>query len=150
MSCLGLLVLLKSDCEVFCTFPCSFSQGVTFTAVQRKYFNERKGLEYIQQLCAPEFSTVLMEVQAKYGAVLTGTLVEIPSCIIFNFQTSYLIRYYCLAAAAALLKYLEFVQNSVYAAKSLRVIFKGSEQTAMIDSASASHLELVVNSRDRR
>ncbi|CAG10584.1 unnamed protein product, partial [Tetraodon nigroviridis] len=97
--------------------------GVTFTAVQRKYFNEKKGLEYIQQLCAPEFSTVLMEVQTKY---------------------------YCLAAAAALLKYLEFIQNSVYAAKSLRVIFKGSEQTAMIDSASASNLELVVNNRDRR
>lgn len=68
--CVLLVVLLKSDCEVVCTFPCSFSQGVTFTAVQRKYFNERKGLEYIQQLCAPEFSTVLMEVQAKYGAVL--------------------------------------------------------------------------------
>lgn len=77
-------------------------------------------------------------------------LVEIASCNIFHFQTSCLIRYYCLAAAAALLKYLEFVQNSVYAAKSLRVIFKGSEQTAMIDSASASHLELVVNNRDRR
>lgn len=61
-----------------------------------------------------------------------------------------LIRYYCLAAAAALLKYLEFIQNSIYAAKSLRVIFKGSEQTAMIDSASASNLELVVNNRDHR
>uniref|UniRef100_A0A3Q3E6L5 MutS homolog 4 n=1 Tax=Labrus bergylta TaxID=56723 RepID=A0A3Q3E6L5_9LABR len=97
--------------------------GVAFTAIQRKYFNERKGLEYIQQLCAPEFSTVLMEVQAKY---------------------------YCLAAAAALLKYLEFIQNSVYAAKSLKVSFKGSEQTAMIDSASASNLELVVNNRDHR
>lgn len=55
-----------------------------------------------------------------------------------------------MAAAAALLKYLEFIQNSVYAAKSLRVIFKGSEQTAMIDSASASNLELVVNNRDHR
>lgn len=44
-----------------------FSQGVAFTAIQRKYFNERKGLEYIQQLCAPEFGTVLMEVQAKYA-----------------------------------------------------------------------------------
>ncbi|XP_077412106.1 mutS protein homolog 4 isoform X2 [Vanacampus margaritifer] len=98
-------------------------QGVAFTAVQRKYFNEKKGLEYIQQLCAPEFSTVLMEVHAKY---------------------------YCLAAAAALLKYLEFIQNSVYAAKSLKVIFKGSEQTAMIDSASASNMELVVNNRDHR
>ncbi|XP_034433272.1 mutS protein homolog 4 isoform X3 [Hippoglossus hippoglossus] len=99
-------------------FPC-----VAFTAIQRKYFNERKGLEYIQQLCAPEFGTVLMEVQAKY---------------------------YCLAAAAALLKYLEFIQNSVYAAKSLKVSFKGSEQTTMIDSASATNLELVVNNRDHR
>lgn len=43
-----------------------FCQGVSFTAIQRRYFNEKKGLEYIQQLCAPEFSTVLMEVQAKY------------------------------------------------------------------------------------
>nr|XP_057947265.1 mutS protein homolog 4 isoform X4 [Doryrhamphus excisus] len=98
-------------------------QGVAFTAIQRKYFNEKKGLEYIQQLCAPEFSTVLMEVQAKY---------------------------YCLASAAALLKYLEFIQNSVYATKSLKVSFKGSEQTAMIDSASASNMELVVNNRDHR
>lgn len=62
----------------------------------------------------------------------------------------FVIRYYCLAAAAALLKYLEFVQNSVYAAKSLRVSFQGSEQTAMIDSASACNLELVVNNRDHR
>ncbi|XP_055016798.1 mutS protein homolog 4 [Boleophthalmus pectinirostris] len=96
---------------------------VAFTAVQRRYFNERKGLEYIQQLCALEYSTVLMEVQSKY---------------------------YCLAAAAALLKYLEFIQNSVYAPKSLKVSFKGSERTAMIDSASASNLELAVNNRDHR
>ncbi|XP_036397399.1 mutS protein homolog 4 [Megalops cyprinoides] len=98
-------------------------QSVAFTAIQRKYFNERKGMEYIQQLCAPEFGTVLMEVQAKY---------------------------YCLAGAAALLKYFEFVQNSVYAPKSLKVSFKGSEQTAMIDSTSARNLELVVNNRDSR
>uniref|UniRef100_A0A4W5JMF8 MutS homolog 4 n=1 Tax=Hucho hucho TaxID=62062 RepID=A0A4W5JMF8_9TELE len=98
-------------------------QSVAFTAIQRKYFNERKGLEYIQQLCAPEYSTVIMEVQAKY---------------------------YCLAAAAALLKYFEFIQNSIYAPKSLKVSFKGSEHTAMIDSASATNLELVVNNRDHR
>nr|XP_015205697.1 PREDICTED: mutS protein homolog 4 isoform X2 [Lepisosteus oculatus] len=98
-------------------------QNISITAVQRKYFNEGKGLEYIQQLSAPEFSTVLMEVQAKY---------------------------YCLAAAAALLKYFEFMQNAVYAPKSLKVSFKGSEQTAMIDSSSARNLELVVNNRDPR
>ncbi|XP_074517293.1 mutS protein homolog 4 isoform X2 [Sebastes fasciatus] len=48
--------------------------GVAFTAIQRKYFNERKGLEYIQQLCAPEFGTVLMEVQAKSEHTLLGVL----------------------------------------------------------------------------
>ncbi|XP_069835546.1 mutS protein homolog 4 isoform X2 [Dendropsophus ebraccatus] len=98
-------------------------RDVSFTTVQRRYFNESKGLEYIEQLCAPEFSTVLMEVKSKY---------------------------YCLAAVAALLKYLEFIQNSVYAPKSLRFRFQGSEQTAMIDSASAQNLELLVNIRDSR
>ncbi|XP_068095301.1 mutS protein homolog 4 isoform X2 [Hyperolius riggenbachi] len=98
-------------------------KDVSFTAVQRKYFNETKGLEYIEQLCAPEFRTVLMEVQSKY---------------------------YCLAAVAALLKYIEFIQNSVYAPKSLKFRFQGSEKTAMIDSASAQNLELLVNNRDSR
>ncbi|KAM6122485.1 LOW QUALITY PROTEIN: mutS protein homolog 4-like, partial [Pterocles gutturalis] len=96
--------------------------NVTFTTVQRKYFNETKGLEYIEQLCV-EFSTIFMEVQSKY---------------------------YCLAAAAALLKYVEFIQNSVYAPKSLKVRFQGSEKTAMIDSSSAQNLELVINNRDSR
>ncbi|ETE62502.1 hypothetical protein L345_11741, partial [Ophiophagus hannah] len=96
-------------------------KNVTFTTVQRKYFNETKGLEYIEQLGTPEFSTVLMEVQSKY---------------------------YCLAAVAALLKYVEFIQNSVYAPKSLKIRFHGSEQTAMIDSTSALNLELITNNRD--
>ncbi|KAM9542038.1 mutS protein homolog 4 isoform 5-T5 [Guaruba guarouba] len=98
-------------------------KNVTFTTVRRKYFNETKGLEYVEQLCASEFSTVFMEVQSKY---------------------------YCLAAAAALLKYVEFIQNSVYAPKSLKVRFQGSEKTAMIDSSSAQNLELVINNRDSR
>lgn len=42
-----------------------FFQNVNFTTIQRKYFNETKGLEYIEQLCIAEFSTVLMEVQSK-------------------------------------------------------------------------------------
>ncbi|XP_069934341.1 mutS protein homolog 4 [Oryctolagus cuniculus] len=98
-------------------------KNVNFTTVQRKYFNETKGLEYIEQFCTAEFSTVLMEVQSKY---------------------------YCLAAVAALLKYVEFIQNSVYAPKSLKICFQGSEQTAMIDSSSAQNLELLVNNQDYR
>ncbi|NXN91341.1 MSH4 protein, partial [Rhinopomastus cyanomelas] len=98
-------------------------KDVTFTTVQRKYFNETKGLEYIEQLCASEFSTISIEVQSKY---------------------------YCLAAAAALLKYVEFIQNSVYAPKSLKMRFQGSEKTAMIDTSSVQNLELVINNRDSR
>nr|XP_020758656.1 mutS protein homolog 4 isoform X1 [Odocoileus virginianus texanus] len=98
-------------------------KNVNFTTIQRKYFNETKGLEYIEQLCIAEFSTVLMEVQSKY---------------------------YCLAAVAALLKYVEFIQNSVYAPKSLKICFQGSEQTAMIDSSSAQNLELLINNQDSR
>ncbi|XP_031231776.1 mutS protein homolog 4 isoform X2 [Mastomys coucha] len=40
-------------------------KNVSFTTVQRKYFNETKGLEYIEQLCIAEFSSVLMEVQSS-------------------------------------------------------------------------------------
>uniref|UniRef100_A0AAA9SGV3 MutS protein homolog 4 n=1 Tax=Bos taurus TaxID=9913 RepID=A0AAA9SGV3_BOVIN len=98
-------------------------KNVNFTTIQRKYFNETKGLEYIEQLCIAEFNTVLMEVQSKY---------------------------YCLAAVAALLKYVEFIQNSVYAPKSLKICFQGSEQTAMIDSSSAQNLELLINNQDSR
>ncbi|XP_059780565.1 mutS protein homolog 4 isoform X1 [Balaenoptera ricei] len=98
-------------------------KNVNFTTVQRKYFNETKGLEYIEQLCITEFNTVLMEVQSKY---------------------------YCLAAVAALLKYVEFIQNSVYAPKSLKICFQGSEQTAMIDSSSTQNLELLINNQDSR
>lgn len=89
--------------------------------VQRKYFNETKGLQYVKQLCAVPYESVEMEVRSKY---------------------------YCLAATAALLKYIEYIQNSVYAPSSLRFIFSGSEKTAMIDVTTAVNLELLENLRD--
>lgn len=57
---LGKCIKLKIYFEIKISF-----QYVNFTTVQRKYFNETKGLEYIEQLCVAEFSTVLMEVQSK-------------------------------------------------------------------------------------
>ncbi|XP_014681092.1 PREDICTED: mutS protein homolog 4-like [Priapulus caudatus] len=95
----------------------SFSDRVIST-VQRKYFNESKGLQYIRHLCLPEHSSVQLEVSQKY---------------------------YCLAAAAALLKYVEFIQNTVYAPESLKVAFCGSEHTTMIDATTATNLELICN-----
>eukprot|EP00731_Ephydatia_muelleri_P017612 Em0010g710a len=94
---------------------------INLSTVQRKYFNEGKGLQYIKDLCVPEFNTVEMEVANKY---------------------------YCLAATAALLKYVEFIQNIVYAPSSVKVVFRGSEQTAMIDVSTARNLELITNARD--
>ena len=49
-----------------------------------------------------------------------------------SYMLENLFRYYCLAATAALLKYVEFIQNIVYAPNSLKVVFRGSEQTTMI------------------
>ncbi|XP_028395701.1 mutS protein homolog 4-like [Dendronephthya gigantea] len=95
--------------------------NVSLSTVQRKYFNESQGLQYIKQLCVPEFNAVEMEVSSKY---------------------------YCLATASALLKYVEFIQNLVYAPGSLRIVFKGSEQTTMIDASTARNLELVLNARN--
>ena len=63
------------------------------------------GLQVIKHLCLPEYRTVEMEVRAKY---------------------------YCLATSAALIKYVEYIQNIIYAPNSLQVVFKGSEQTTMI------------------
>ncbi|CAB4028963.1 mutS homolog 4-like, partial [Paramuricea clavata] len=57
-------------------------------------------------------------------------------------------KYYCLATASALLKYVEFIQNIVYAPGSLKIVFKGSEQTTMIDAATARNLELILNARN--
>jgi hypothetical protein len=42
------------------------------------------------------------------------------------------IRFYALAAAAALLKYIEFVRNVLFAPKSLKVEYQGSQNTMVI------------------
>jgi DNA mismatch repair protein MSH4 len=57
-------------------------------------------------------------------------------------------KYYCLATAAALLKYVEFIQNAVYAPNSLKITYQGPDQTTMIDVVTAKNLELLGNIRD--
>ena len=43
---------------------------------------------------------------------------------------------------------MEFIQNIVYAPNSLKIVFKGSEQTTMIDVATTRNLELICNARN--
>ncbi|GFT87305.1 mutS protein homolog 4 [Nephila pilipes] len=107
----------KLLCRIRELFP-----EMTTVTVQRKYFNETRGLQYIQELCASEYKTVEIEVSPKY---------------------------YCLAACAALLKYFEFKQNVTYATNSLKVVYCTSADTTMISMATARHLELVTNELDK-
>ncbi|KAG8183749.1 hypothetical protein JTE90_029330 [Oedothorax gibbosus] len=98
-----------------------FPDIVTVT-VQRKYFNEARGLQCVQELCAPDYKTVETEVSPKY---------------------------YCLAACSALLKYVEFKQNITYALNSLKIVYCTSADTTMISNATARSLELVTNELGR-
>ncbi|XP_018317051.1 mutS protein homolog 4 [Mycetomoellerius zeteki] len=92
--------------------------ALNITPISRVHFNESTGMERVRTLCAREYSTVELIVKQKY---------------------------YALAAAAALLKYVEYVQHMVYAPKSMRIEFQGSPNTTMIDIESARSLELVVS-----
>ena len=67
-----------------------------------------------------------------------------------HFKAKFLFRYYCLAAASALIRYVEVIQNSLYAPQSLSIVYRGSEQTTLIDSKTASILELLVNLEDSK
>ncbi|XP_018342964.1 PREDICTED: mutS protein homolog 4-like [Trachymyrmex septentrionalis] len=92
--------------------------ALNITPISRIHFSESTGMERVRTLCAREYSTVELIVKQKY---------------------------YALAAAAALLKYVEYIQHMVYAPKSMRIEFQGSPNTTMIDIESARSLELVVS-----
>ncbi|XP_056009857.1 mutS protein homolog 4-like isoform X2 [Ostrea edulis] len=98
-------------------------QNSNIATVQRKYFNETKGLQCVKQLCVSDFNSVVMELTNKY---------------------------YCLAAVAALVKYVEFTQNMILAPTSINVTFSGCENTTMIDATTAVNLELLQNIRDSK
>jgi DNA mismatch repair protein MSH4 len=75
----------------------------------------------VEKLAAPEFRTVLFEASEKY---------------------------YALAATAALLQYVQHIQNTIFARESLRVHFCHLDKTTMIDASSVKHLELLQSARD--
>ncbi|GFS09743.1 MutS protein homolog 4-like [Elysia marginata] len=94
---------------------------VTVSSVQRRYFNESKGLQCVKHLCATEYKSIELQISSKY---------------------------YCLATAAALLKYVEHIQNIIFAPSSLKVVFKACDHITMIDAATVKNLELLQNLQD--
>ncbi len=62
----------------------------SITQVHRKYFSDSRGLQMIKHLVVPEYASVELQLRHKY---------------------------YALSAASCLLKYVEFVENTLYAPK---------------------------------
>ncbi|KAL0882963.1 hypothetical protein ABMA27_016456 [Loxostege sticticalis] len=89
---------------------------INLTSVQRRHFNDAAGRQQIQTLCAPQYSAVYLQVLPKF---------------------------YALTAAAAVLKYVEYIQCVVFARESLKIEYHSSENTMIIDVGTATQLELV-------
>ena len=84
--------------------------------IHRKYFNESKGILAIKQFMVPEISSVEMQFHNKF---------------------------YCLAAANALLKYVEFTHKFSFSRHSLKVDYQVADKSTVIDPATAEHIELM-------
>ncbi|XP_046389737.1 mutS protein homolog 4-like [Ischnura elegans] len=91
---------------------------INIVCVQRRHFNDAQGRKLVNLLCAPEYASVELLLSHKF---------------------------YALSAAAALLKYVEYIQNLIFAPKSLKVEYQGSQNTTVIDVDTALRLELVAS-----
>lgn len=79
--------------------------NVQVVPIERKVFNEAQGFQKLKALAAEEFGPIVQAITNKY---------------------------YCLSSCCALLKYIELVHPMIFAPKSLRIVFQGSDQTCMI------------------
>ncbi|KAI8907003.1 muts-like protein 4, isoform CRA_a [Powellomyces hirtus] len=92
---------------------------VDVVPISRKYFNDNLGTDYIRQY----------ELEDDSGTVVSAVAEKV----------------YCLAATAALLKYVQSQQNILFANRSVRFKYEVIEGSMMIDPNTARNLELVVN-----
>ncbi|KAB8336842.1 hypothetical protein FH972_021150 [Carpinus fangiana] len=96
----------------------------TLTLLDRKYWAESAGLEYIQQLS-------FAEDVAAVKAAIAG-------------------NYFAVCCVAATLKYIEHSLGKTFAYHSLRIKFEPSEGAMMIDISTIHALELIQNLEDAR
>ncbi|RZF42657.1 hypothetical protein LSTR_LSTR001452 [Laodelphax striatellus] len=91
---------------------------VNLTSVQRRYFNEREGLNLVQRLCLEDYSTIELIVKHKF---------------------------YALAALAALITFIEHSHSMIFSKKSLKIQYQNAEEVMSIDLDTAKRLELVLS-----
>ena len=76
----------------------SFPQ-IDFKAFDRRFFNEKKGLEFVQTLCYKEYTWVDIELEAKYyslsscGALLQYIFTE-KKVFFIEFSANHYLYYY--------------------------------------------------------
>ena len=102
----------------------NFNDKINLTKVERKFFNDECGWKCVQNLCHQLYQSKI-EIETKD-------------------------KYYCLSALAALIKYIEYIENITFTANSLKISYTGSEQTMLIDPLTAKNLELIVNEIDAK
>ncbi|GLV43206.1 spellchecker1 [Carabus blaptoides fortunei] len=90
--------------------------NLTVSSVSRSAFRSNRGLSYVKSLCAPEFKSVTLVIREKF---------------------------YALASASALIKYIQKEQHIMYPTRSIKIEYQEPEDTAVIDIDSADRLELV-------
>ncbi|KAG5871912.1 hypothetical protein JTB14_025004 [Gonioctena quinquepunctata] len=93
---------------------------VKYSGVPRSTFNKMNGLEILNHLCVPNLNGILLVLQH---------------------------RYYALAAASALLTYIQDSTFIYYAGGSIKIDYQESEGYAIIDVSTADRLELVCSTR---
>ncbi|KAK0414769.1 hypothetical protein QR680_011608 [Steinernema hermaphroditum] len=106
----------KNNMNVLLELIKSTCKAVQVTTVHRRYFNEGRGAEIIKQLAVPECSNIDGDVLKKY---------------------------YCVSAFAALIRYVEYVQNTLFAQNSLKITYENSENSCMIDLHTLRNLEVI-------
>lgn len=89
---------------------------VTVSMLPRSEFNRERGQQYVGSLCAVSYRAVFCVAQRKV---------------------------YAMAAACALLRYVETVRHVSFASQTIRVVYQSSEQTTAIDIDTANRLNLV-------
>ncbi|XP_074595752.1 mutS protein homolog 4-like [Brevipalpus obovatus] len=97
----------------------NFNPDMFITKIERQFFRHEEGLRCIRNICHQDYLTKIMaEVRENY---------------------------YCLCAAAALIRYIESTQSAIIAVNSTRVVYSGSEKSVSIDPSTAKALELITN-----
>eukprot|EP01135_Chromosphaera_perkinsii_P001208 Nk52_evm7s162 gene=Nk52_evmTU7s162 len=96
----------------------------SLVTVGRKYFNESQGLDTITSFCTKDsFDKLESHLSTKY---------------------------YSLATAAALFKYVEIAMNVIFSANTLQLRYSGIDNAMLIDSRTVKNLELIHNLRETK